>query len=303
MSRMSDKWLMTQRTKNLSRVRNSTTNAFGVDEDALVTEHLPLAHRAVSDMLQRVPRHVSRSDLLSAAMAGLAQAARSYDPARGIAFDRFASARIRGALLDELRSRDWASRSVRARARSVAAAVDDLTAANGQAPTSEQLAEHLGMERSTLDSLSGDVHRAVVLNFDALVVDGDGASVLPTDEPGPDAQILDRERRAYLLDAVAALPERMRHVVVGYFFDERPMRELAEELDVTESRISQIRAEALVMLKTALDAHLDESEPLVDLSPRTARRTAAYLDAVGSGTGWRDRLSSTPVKGRPSTCV
>ena len=185
----------------------------------------------------------------------------------------------------------------------MAAAVDDLTAVNGQAPSSDQVARHLGMERSSLDSLSGDVHRAVVLNFDSLVVDGDGASVLPADEPGPDAQILDRERRAYLQDAVAALPERMRHVVVGYFFDERPMRELAEELGVTESRISQIRAEALILLKTALDAHLDDGQPLIDLSPRTARRTAAYLDAVGSGTDWRDRLNATPVKPRPTTCV
>ena len=126
----------------------------------------------------------------------------------------------------------------------MAAAVDDLTARNGVVPSPAQVAEHLGMEKEGLDSLSGDVHRAVVLNFDALVADGDGSSVLPADERGPDSHILDRERRAYLLDAVAALPERMRHVVVGYFFDERPMRELADELDVTESRISQIRAEA-----------------------------------------------------------
>src|SRR5579884_850156 len=201
-------------------------NDSGVDEDQLVREHLGLVHRAVSDMLQRVPRHVSRSDLTSAAMAGLAQAARSYDPARGISFDRFASARIRGALLDELRSRDWASRSVRARARNVAAAVDDLTARNGQVPSSAEVADHLGIGKDSVDSLSGDVHRAVVLNFDALVADGDGSSVLPADERGPDTQIIDRERRSYLLDAVAALPERMRHVVVGYFFDERPMREL-----------------------------------------------------------------------------
>jgi len=285
---------MAQRTKNLSRVR--PTNEFGVDEEQLVTEHMALAQRAVSDMLQRVPRHVSRSDLMSAAMAGMAQAARTYDPSRGISFDRFASARIRGALLDELRSRDWASRSVRARARTVAVAVDDLTARNGQVPSSSQVADHLGMDRDSFDSLSGDVHRAVVLNFDALVVDGDGSSVLPADERGPDTHILDRERRSYLLDAVAALPERMRHVVVGYFFDERPMRELAEELDVTESRISQIRAEALVMLRTALDAHLDGAEALTELSPRTARRTAAYLDAVGSGTDWKSRLDASPSR-------
>ena len=290
---------MAQRTKNLSRVRS--TNQYGVDEEELVIQHLPLAQRAVSDMLQRVPRHVSRSDLLSAAMAGLAQAARAFDPDRGITFDRFASARIRGALLDELRSRDWASRSVRARARNVAAAVDDLTARNGVAPSSAEVARHLGMEKESIDSLSGDVHRAVVLNFDALVADGDGSSVLPAEERGPDTQILDRERRSYLLDAVAALPDRMRHVVVGYFFDERPMRELADELDVTESRISQIRAEALVMLKTALDAHLDEGQPLIDLSPRAARRTAAYLDAVGSGSDWRSRLDAVPAKPRLTT--
>lgn len=289
---------MAQRTKNLSPVR---TNQYGVDEEQLVTEHLQLAQRAVSDMLQRVPRHVSRSDLLSAALAGLAQAARAFDPQRGIAFDRFASARIRGALLDELRSRDWASRSVRARARNVTAAVDDLTAAKGESPTASEVADHLGMDRASLDSLSGDVHRAVVLNFDSLVVDGDGASILPTDDRGPDTQILDRERRAYLLDAVAHLPERMRHVVVGYFFDERPMRELADELNVTESRISQIRAEALNMLRTALDAHLDDVDPVIDLAPRTAKRTAAYVDAVGSCTEWKDRLTAVPTKARPTT--
>ncbi|MHB1924579.1 MAG: sigma-70 family RNA polymerase sigma factor [Acidimicrobiales bacterium] len=291
---------MAQRTKNLSSV---PTNEYGVNEEQLVTEHFQLAQRAVSDLLQRVPRHVSRSDLLSAALAGLAQAARSYDPDRGIAFDRFASARIRGALLDELRSRDWASRSVRARARRVTAAVDHLTAANGSAPTPDQVAAHLGMDKATLDSLTGDVHRAVVLNFDALVVDGDGASALPADERGPDVQILDRERRSYLLDAVSHLPERMRHVVVGYFFDERPMRELAEELDVTESRISQIRAEALALMRTALDAHLDGIDPVAELAPRTAKRTAAYVDAVGTNSEWKHRLDAIPHTPRPTTLI
>src|SRR3954447_26230268 len=86
-------------------------------EDKLVREHLPLVQYVVSEVAHRVPSHVSRNDLLSAGMLGLAQAARSFDPERGIAFDRFASTRIRGALLDELRGRDWASRSVRSRAR------------------------------------------------------------------------------------------------------------------------------------------------------------------------------------------
>ncbi|HET6793066.1 MAG TPA: sigma-70 family RNA polymerase sigma factor [Acidimicrobiales bacterium] len=279
----------------------SCLRADGVDEERLVNDHLPLVQRAVSDMLGRVPRHVSRADLVSAAMAGLAQAARAYDPTRGIAFDRFASTRIRGALLDELRSRDWASRSVRARARSMTAAVEDLTASLGAAPTADQLAAHLGIDRPTLDSLSGDVHRATVLNFEALVADGDGSAVLPADERAPDTQLIERERRAYLVDAVAALPERMRHVVVGYFFDERPMKELAEELGVTESRISQIRGEALAMLRGALDSHLDGEDVLIDLSPRAAKRTAAYIDSVGVGRDWKSRLAAVPTGPRLTT--
>ena len=287
---------MTKRTNT-----SSAQDCRDVDEDQLVRDHLSLAQRAVSDMLQRVPRHVSRSDLMSAALAGLAQAARSYDPERGIAFDRFASARIRGALLDELRSRDWASRSVRARARTVAAATEDLTSSLGRAPSPDEIAAHMGIDRPTLESLTGDVHRAVVLNFESLATDGDSAAILPADEKGPDDQILDRERRAYLVDAVSCLPERLRHVVVGYFFDERPMKELADELGVTESRISQMRAEALTMLRTAISAHLDEGEALVDLSPRAARRTAAYVDAVGGGSDWRSRLGPTPAQPKLTT--
>jgi RNA polymerase sigma factor for flagellar operon FliA len=253
-----------------------------VDEDRLVREHMALAHRAVADMAQRLPRHICRSDLLSAALSGLAQAARSYDPARGITFDRFASTRIRGALLDELRSRDWASRSVRARARNMAAAVEDLTAANGAAPSHDQIAEHLGVDRATVDTLSGDVHRAVVLNFESMVTDGEGSEVLPADDKAPDLQLLDRERRSYLLDAVAALPERMRHVVVGYFFDERPMQELADELGVTESRISQMRAEALVLLRDGMNSQLDPESLSRGDGRRVANRKAAYFASVSS---------------------
>src|SRR3954451_18077136 len=102
-------------------------------EEQLVREHLPLVHYAVSEMAAKVPRHVSRDDLVSAGMAGLAPGGPRLDPAPGIAFDRYASTRIGAALLDELRDRDWASRSVRSKARKVASATDDLTAKLGRA--------------------------------------------------------------------------------------------------------------------------------------------------------------------------
>src|SRR5690242_16965083 len=135
-------------------------------EEQLVREHLPLVHYAVSEMAAKVPRHVSRDDLVSAGMAGLAQAARSFDPERGIAFDRYASTRIRGALLDELRDRDWASRSVRSRARGLQATQEELTNRLGRAPKPEEVARSLGISPETVHKLVDDVHRATVLNYD-----------------------------------------------------------------------------------------------------------------------------------------
>ena len=182
-------------------------------EDNLVRQHLPLVQYVVSEVAHRVPSHVSRSDLVSAGMLGLAQAARSFDPERGIAFDRFASTRIRGALLDELRGRDWASRSVRARARGLQAAHEELMNKLGRTPTPDEVATMLDVPTETVHKLVDDVHRATVLNYDSLVLEGDAESFIAGDDAGPEDAILDRERKAYLIDAVHALPERLQRVV------------------------------------------------------------------------------------------
>ena len=262
-------------------------------EDKLVRENLALVDYAVTQIAARLPRHVPRDELTSAAMAGLAQAARSFDNSRDTRFDAYASARIRGALLDELRSRDWASRSVRSKARKMLAAHDELTARLGRAPSTDEVAAKLGMEKGAVEALAGDVHRSVVLNYDSVIADAGADAVLPCDEESPDMVLLERERRSYLIDAVSALPERLRRVVVGYFFEERPMQELADELGVSPSRISQMRAEAVALLKDGMNAHLDpecEEEVPAD-SPRVARRKAAYVAAVGNGSDFRSRLT------------
>jgi RNA polymerase sigma factor for flagellar operon FliA len=266
-------------------------------EDNLVRQHLPLVQYVVSEVAHRVPSHVSRNDLVSAGMLGLAQAARSYDPERGIAFDRFASTRIRGALLDELRGRDWASRSVRARARGLQAANDELMNKLGRTPTLEEVAKMLDVSTETVHKLVDDVHRATVLNYDSLVLEGDAESFIAGDDAGPEEAILDREKKAYLIDAVHALPERLQRVVTGYFFEERSMQSLADELGVSESRISQLRAEALLLLKDGINSQLQPEAVTAEARPngRVARRKAAYYSAVAGGSSPSERVSERPV--------
>jgi RNA polymerase sigma factor FliA len=267
------------------------------EEDRLVREHLPLVQYVVSEVAHRVPSHVSRSDLVSAGMLGLAQAARSFDPERGIAFDRFASTRIRGALLDELRGRDWASRSVRARARGLQAANEELTNKLGRTPTPDEVARILDVPSEMVHKLVDDVHRATVLNYDSLVLEGDAESFIASADAGPEDTMLDREKKAYLMDAVKALPERLERVVIGYFFEERSMQDLADELGVSESRISQLRAEALLLLKDGINSQLEPEALAEEARPngRVARRKAAYYEAVAAGSSARDRVSARPI--------
>ncbi len=266
-------------------------------EDELVRGHMSLVSYAVNEMASRLPRHVLRSDLISAGFEGLARAARSYDPDRGVAFDRYASIRIKGALLDELRRRDWASRSVRSKARRVGEAVDHLTAELGRRPTKAEVAQATQMDERSVAAIDGDVHRAVVLNFDALQYQGDGEEWMPSDGTGPDTVLLEREESAYLLDAITVLPERLRRVVIGYFFEERPMLDLANELGVTESRISQMRAEALVLLKDGINSQLEpESMTAPDSSRRVARRKTEYFAAIADASDFRARVSDQAPK-------
>ena len=264
--------------------------------DELIRQHLPLVHYAVSDLVARVPRYVNRDDLTSSAMFGLAQVARSWDPERGVSFERYARTRIRGALLDELRDRDWASRSVRADARRMRSATDELGSSLGRTPTPIEVGERMGVAPEAVLALQDDIHRATVLNYDSVFLEDEDLPGIPSSEAGPLDHLLGREVRAYLHDAIVSLPERLQRVVVGYFFEERPMAELAAELAVSESRISQMRAEALRLLHDGIQSQL-EPEALAEepTTGRIARRKAAYYADVAAASTFRSRVSEDQV--------
>ncbi len=267
-----------------------------VREERLVRDNLPLVQYAVNEVAHRVPRQVHRDDLVSAGMLGLTQAARSFEEERGIPFDRYASRRIHGALLDELRSRDWASRSVRAKAREVRQVTEEMTTKLGRTPTSDELGDELDVEPASVQELQADVHRATVLNYESLAFDGPAEGLLASGEESPEQTMISRERQAFLTDAVASLPARLRKVVVEYFFDERPMQDIAHDLGVSESRVSQLRAEALSMLRDGMNANLDPERLSPERRPdgKIARRKRTYYNRVAAQTDPLERVSAEP---------
>jgi RNA polymerase sigma factor for flagellar operon FliA len=251
--------------------------------EALIVKHMALVGHIVRETMTRVPSHVDRDDLSSAGLTALVQAAHAYDPARGVPFNRYAATRIRGAIVDELRSIDWASRSVRRRARELDATRSRLATVLGRPATAMEVADAAGMSLDEVAANDEDVARAQVLSLHASEDDAIGESLVST-TPDPQAALELRERLTYLSEAIAELPERLRLVVEQYFLAERPMAEIAATLGVTESRISQLRAEALVLLRDALNNELDP-----DLVPSHARpngcaskRREAYFAAVAS---------------------
>jgi RNA polymerase sigma factor FliA len=273
-------------------IRATDTPALTVEQ--LVEQNLPLVGHIVRETMTRLPGHINRDDLVSAGMTALVLSAQSYDHSRGVPFARFAAIRIRGALVDELRSMDWASRSVRGRARELDAVRADLTNNLGRSPSAAEVATAMGVTTADLDAIDADVHRASVLSIQGFAPES-GAAMLPDSQRGPEQILLDREQLGYLHDAIEALPERLRYVVRCYFFEQRQMSDIAAELGVTESRISQLRAEALKLLKHGMSAQYGESAPGA-ASGRAQAKMASYAAAIASRGTLSSRLGmSNPL--------
>jgi RNA polymerase sigma factor FliA len=284
---------MTAATPTATATVTATVTA---EQEALIRENMPLVGHMVREMLFKVPPHVHRDDLASAGYAALVTAAQAFDPQRGIPFGKFAAVRVRGALLDELRSSDWASRSVRARARRADVARQELTAKLGRTPTPTELAQLLGVGVAELASVDDDVQRAAVLSLQGFTT-GAAEDMVTDTAMNPEEMLLHRERLGYLHDAVAVLPERLRYVVEASFLQERPLAEVAAELGVTESRVSQLRTEALALLRDGLSTHLEGRDRGAAADGCVARRRAAYAAQIAGRSTMATRLAVTDVHG------
>jgi RNA polymerase sigma factor for flagellar operon FliA len=275
------------------------------DVDALVTDHLPLAQFAVNAVASRIslPGHVSRDDLLSCAHVALVEVARRFDPAAGASFATYALARLQGAVLDELRSGDWASRSVRSAARRTDAAADALAMTLGRPPTRDELAASLGVPQSELDALKVDVHRAVLVSIDADATGEGGSLDLPDTGDSPERTMLRRERARHLEDAIRALPDRLDEVIERNFFGDESLTKIAEDLGVTLSRVSQMRARALILLHAAMREVWEGAAVPADGGVRARNQQRAYVDQVAAALAARRRAPRDQIADEPVTTL
>ena len=226
--------------------------------DRLILTYAPLVKFVAGRLGSGLPAHVEEGDLVSYGLLGLIGAIERYDPDREIKFETYAIARIKGAIIDELRALDWVPRSVRARARDIERAIAELEKKLHRAPTDEEIAGKLGMTEEELGSSLTEISRSSIAALDELWTvsgsgGGDQVALIDTieDESAPDPQgtLSVTEQKEALADAIARLPEREKLVVTLYYYEELTLREIGEVLGVTESRVSQLHTKAILRLK------------------------------------------------------
>ncbi len=228
--------------------------------ERLVLAYAPLVKYVAGRMSSGLPAHVEEADLISYGLLGLISAIERFDPSREIRFETFAITRIKGSIIDELRSLDWVPRSVRARAREIERANAKLEHQLQRAPNDKEMAEALEMSVEEFQDSLVKISNSSVVALDELwtVSDssGDSVSLLDTiqDESAVDpADEMDlTDMRDRLADAIARLPEREKLVVALYYYENLTLREIGEVLGVTESRVSQLHTKAVLRLKSRL---------------------------------------------------
>jgi RNA polymerase sigma factor FliA len=228
-------------------------------KEIALSRYAPLVKYVVDRLALHLPKSVERDDLTSAAIIGLFDALEKFDSSKGTKFETYAIWRIRGAILDELRSLDWASRSIRRKARTVEEAARELGQKLGRAATEEEVADALNLSPVELSRLLDEVHGTALLSLSKAVSTEDDQDYIQlediVDDPAQaDAlEVIESEQaREVLLETIDGLPEQQRLVVALYYYEEMTLKEIGEALHISESRVSQIHTRAVKTLKARL---------------------------------------------------
>lgn len=226
------------------------------DRDIVLMEHLPTVRYLARRIHERLPQHVELEDLVSAGVVGLIDALCKFDQNKKVQFKSYAQFRIRGAILDSLRTLDWSPRELRRKGRAVEEAIRAVTQRVGRAPSEQEIAKEMELTLSEYQLLLGDLKGLEIgsLHVERSEDSGDEelAYIPGTPEEDPLFRCLKGELKQRLVDAVDELPEKERMVLTLYYYEELTMKEIGLTLGVVESRVSQIHSSAVLRLRVAL---------------------------------------------------
>lgn len=228
--------------------------------DELIIKYMPLVQYVVNGLALSLPPMLDLDDIRSYGVMGLIDAIDRFDPERAVKFETYAVTRIRGYIIDQLRTLDWIPRSARQRARQIGRVHDELERETGRAPTTDEVVDRLGLDRGKYDQALQDA-ACVTVSFDAMLhSDEDHYSnallhmVEDRTSPSPSACLEAGDLRQAIRSAIGTLPEREQHLLRLYYFEERTLQEISRVLNVSESRVCQLHTRALGRLRTAMAA-------------------------------------------------
>ena len=257
-------------------------NDLTAEQEQLMIEHLPIVRLVARRIHERLPQHVPFEDLYSAGVVGLMDALNKFEPAKQVKFRSYAQFRIRGAILDTLRSLDWSSRGLRRNGRAIEQAIQTLTAQLGRAPSELEIGNELRIDLESYQQLLGELKNLEIGTLHAQRWEDSGEEELVYLPNRPDDDPLFRylhvEMRERLTEAIDHLPERERLVMTLYYYEEMTMKEVGIILGVQQARVSQIHASAVLRLRARLTDPANRQEPANN--PRA--RNPAGDDAKGS---------------------
>jgi RNA polymerase sigma factor for flagellar operon FliA len=229
--------------------------------DELIISHLPLVKFLVGRISAKLPPHLDQQDLMSAAIIGLITSAERFDPSRGIQFKTYAEKRIKGTIMDELRSQDWLPRTLREKYKRLELEFSKLEQKLRRNPTGEEIAKAMGMELNDYFQLLEEVHTLSFISLDDCQEDDDGTPfglldfLEDSSTENPQNQMMAYQLVKSLGEAIETLPEKERLVITLYYYEELNLKEIGEVLGLTESRISQLHSQAVLRLRTKMKNH------------------------------------------------